>query len=128
MGNYINQGSPRGDALGFHLDFIANIKSLRGNEPGSDLLAFLVEIISKEYPDYLEILGELAMIRESKELKYSEFEDAYTMAQVIVKDVERAIQLYPITEPRLDKDKTWDSSSDVYLFNAKILHLLEHAY
>ena len=114
--------------MGFHLDFIANIKSLRGNEPGSDLLAFLVEIISKEYPDYLDILGELAMIRESKELKYSEFEDAYTMAQVIVKDVERAIQLYPITEPRLDKDKTWDSSSDVYLFNAKILHLLEYAY
>lgn len=125
----MNQASTRGNALGFHLDFIANIKSLRGNEPGSDLLVFLVEIITKEFPDYLDILRELAVIRESKEIKFSELEEALDMARAIVRDVERSIQLYPTTEPRPDDDKTLElSDEDLFLQTAKILRLIIDAY
>ena len=122
IGNYLNQGSNRGNALGFTLESVNSLKPLRGSEPDTTLLTFLLETVQREFPDYAEILGELAMIRGITPTKLTELEESYALLTASHQNLQqtvaayRAFKLLPPSSPA-----EIDEEADSFMAPAKIL-------
>lgn len=124
----MNRGSNRGNALGFTLESVNSLKPLRGSEPDTTLLTFLLETIQREFPDYAEILSELAMIRGITPTKLTELEESYSLLTVSHQNLRQTITAYrtfkllPLNGPA-----EIDEEADSFMIPAKILsHLLLH--
>ncbi len=75
MGNYVNQGTVRGDALGFSLEYITSVKPLRANAADTNMLTFLLDVIHRECPEALSIVSELSFLSGIGSLKFSDLEE-----------------------------------------------------
>lgn len=64
-GNYINGGTPRGAAFGFKLDTLGKLKDLRSNKPGYTLLHYIVHVVNENYPDALQFVDELSILKDA---------------------------------------------------------------
>lgn len=64
IGNYLNQNSRHGDAIGFAISNLTKLCEVKSNRPNFSLLHFLIITIKKKYPDLLNISEELKIVNE----------------------------------------------------------------
>lgn len=79
IGNFLNAGSPKGEAYGFRLSTLSQLKSTKSTDNALTLMQYLIEIIHKRYPKVRELAISLAKVADA-----SKIESAY-MAQEVQK-------------------------------------------
>lgn len=94
VGNYVNQGTPRGDALGFNFEYITSLKPLKGSEPDMNMLNYLIGLITTEFPDLLGIVAELTPVRLAREVKFRDVEEMQRQFDDAVESTKAMIEAY----------------------------------
>lgn len=120
IGNYVNQGTSRGDALGFSLQYISSLKPLRGCEPDTNMITFLMETISKEFPDLEGIITDLAFIKSAKELKFKDLEDRLAKLGDAQRKAQEILERYQSFPPPPKASEKIDEQKDKFILTFKV--------
>lgn len=94
VGNYVNQGTPRGDALGFSFEYITSLKPLRGNEPDMNMLNYLVGLVTAEFPDLLGIVAELTPVRLARDVRFRDVEEMQRQFDDAIEGTKAIVEAY----------------------------------
>lgn len=94
VGNYVNQGTPRGDALGFNFEYITSLKPLKGNEPDMNMLNYLVSVITAEFPDLLSVITELTPVRLARDVRFKDLEELQKQFDDTIESTKAMVEAY----------------------------------
>ena len=60
IGNHMNMGNIRiGQAQGFHIGFLSQLRGLKSTDGGSSLLHFLAGLVERKFPELIEFNEDL---------------------------------------------------------------------
>jgi hypothetical protein len=118
IGNYVNQGTNRGGALGFSLEYMTSIKPLKGREPDVNMLTFIVETINNEFPDLLGIIEDLAPIRPAQEMKFCEIDSSIDLLNKSCRKFDDLLLKY-LKHP-VPPGQSADEATDNFIVTTKI--------
>lgn len=120
IGNYVNQGTIRGNAAGFELDYLTALKPLKGTEPDSNMLSFLMETMEKEFPEMMEIITDMEFIKKAKTMDSKEVNseiEALKRCHEQLKALKDEYMNFPFCHPRAT---AFVEESDSFLVPYKI--------
>lgn len=126
VGNYVNQENSRnGNAPGFHIEYITSIKPLRGSEPGSSMLSFLVGVLSSQFPDTMHVLSDLAVIGTVRGMKFSDAEEKVAELARHVEGITSLVEKYQFMAGN-DSGAVEDVEEDAFMRTSKICQDCPH--
>ena len=93
IGNYLNSGTSNGKALGFSINSLSKLDSIKGvNKEKTSLLEFLIKIIKKDNPGLINFYKDFKKLEESKNCSKEEIDktiiDLKNMINKILKEKE----------------------------------------
>lgn len=109
VGNYVNASTTKGDARGFKIEYINSVKPLRGIDPGSNMLTFLVQTLDRRTVDGL--LADLSICATLRASKFSEVEERVQEAKRQTESIKALVETYKSDH---------GNSEDDFLLSAKV--------
>lgn len=128
IGNYINQGSTRGNALGFSFEYLTALKPLKAIDPEINMLSFLVDLVSREFPDLGNIISDLSSVRMAKETKLKDVDELVTRFAETRRTVAKIVESYKAFPPPPNRPTELDETTDTFLLATKIPWLINSIF
>jgi len=101
LGNFLNSGTPKGNAIGFSLRSLEKLNDTKGNDKMT-LLQFLIEYVEDKKPDIANWTKELANIKYATKVTYESIQDDIKELQAGLKSSEQKITTVDRGQSRWD--------------------------
>lgn len=121
IGNFMNSGSNLGQAVGFHLGVLPNLKSIKAKSGNRNLLHSLAETLDN---DLMTFSDDLTTSSDAARVKIRDIDE--TMAELAEADNNLKVQLTKQTKEKVPEDKFQDVMSAFSLECGEKIRLLEH--
>jgi len=101
LGNFLNSGTPKGNAIGFSLRSLEKLNDTKSNDKAT-LLSFLIEYVEDKKPEISNWTKELANIKYVTKVTYESIQDDIKELQSGLKGCEQKISLVQRSNSRWD--------------------------
>eukprot|EP00761_Pharyngomonas_kirbyi_P007266 gb/GECH01007276.1/.p1 GENE.gb/GECH01007276.1/~~gb/GECH01007276.1/.p1 ORF type:complete len:1157 (+),score=382.43 gb/GECH01007276.1/:1-3471(+) len=116
FGNYMNQGTPRGEAKGFALDILPKLDVTKDKDNKQSLLKYLINTVRWNQPQALDVANELSDVHTAAKLKFETTDNLVSEASNSLKKFKG--QMKNISK-NMDKEDPFMKKMTPFYVNAK---------
>jgi hypothetical protein len=140
IGNHLNAHTRKGNARGFRLETLAQLKSTKTSDNKLTLLQYVVQIVRDKYPDAMQLCKELSCLASAARIEAQFVESEVRAVALKLRKVTKALKMLGADEkkkkePAAEDDEfkvvmgSWSehADKDVKLLQTKYKECQEHA-
>ncbi|PRP73182.1 actin binding protein [Planoprotostelium fungivorum] len=98
VGNFINEGTPRGNLQGFKLNSINKMNDTKSTDNSQTLLQFLVTILEKSKPELLQLDGDLPAVEPASRISLQTVQSDVAGLAKDFATTQASLETFPPTE------------------------------